>query len=50
MTDKLTLEGTTKERILQWKKYLYVRAGVDTTSECNRVAKALGFTELVDYT
>jgi hypothetical protein len=45
--DILTLEGTKKQKRKQWKSYLQVRAGVIDVHECNRIAKAMGFKELV---
>ena len=45
--DILTLEGTKKQKIKAWRKYLTVRANVWNVHECNQIAKDLGFRELV---
>ena len=45
--DVLTLEGTKKQKIKAWRRYLTVRAGVWDVHQCNRIAKDLGFRELI---
>lgn len=45
--DVLTLEGTKRKKRKQWRAYLKVRAGIIDFHECNRVARELGFEELV---
>ena len=45
--DLLTLEGTKKQKIKAWRKYLTVRAGVWDVHACNQIARELGFKELV---
>jgi hypothetical protein len=45
--DILTLEGTRKQKLKQWRGYLQVRCGVIDYHECNRIAKAMGFRDLV---
>ena len=47
--DIITLEGMPQERINQWRRYLFARAGVDDLTQCNRVAEAMGFHELVSW-
>ena len=45
--DILTLEGTKKQKRKQWRKYLQVRAGISDYHECNRIARKMGFKELI---
>ena len=45
--DVLTLEGTKKQKQAAWRRYLSVRCGIWDYHEYNRIAKALGFDELI---
>ena len=45
--DILTLRGSKKQKRKDWRKYLAVRADISDYHECNRIAKALGFDELI---
>jgi hypothetical protein len=45
--DILRLEGTKKQKRKQWRGYLQVRCGVVDYHECNRIAREMGFRELV---
>lgn len=49
IADVVTLTGDRSSRVIQWRKYLSIRVGTTSISECNRIAKALGFLELVDW-
>ena len=45
--DILTVSGTKKKKKKQWRKYLAVRCGISDYHTCSRIAKELGFDELV---
>lgn len=45
--DIVTLTGTKKQKRAAWRRYLSVRCGVFDYHECNRIARELGFRELV---
>ena len=45
--DIVTLEGTKKQKIKAWRRYLRVRLGTQDVHTMNRVTNALGFNELV---
>lgn len=49
IADVLTLSGDRSARVIQWRKYLSVRVGTTSITECNRIATALGFPELIDW-
>ena len=46
-TDILTLTGTKKQKRAAWRRYLSIRCGEFDFHECNRIAKELGFKELI---
>ena len=45
--DIVTLDGTKKARIKQWRNYLRVRLGTNDVHKMQRVTRALGFRELL---
>ena len=45
--DVVTLTGTKKQKRAAWRRYLGVRCDVFDYHECDRIAKELGFTELI---
>lgn len=45
--DIVHLTGTKKQKRAAWRRYLSVRAEVFDYHECNRIARELGFKELI---
>ena len=45
--DVVTLTGTKKQKRAAWRRYLGVRCEVFDYHECNRIARELGFKELI---
>ena len=49
VTDVVTLKGSRMERVNAWRRYLYVRTGTKNITTCNKIAKAMGFDELIEW-
>jgi len=49
LTDVLTLKGSRMERVKAWRRYLYVRTGQRNITHANKIAKAMGFDELIEW-
>ena len=49
LTDVLTLKGTRMERVNAWRRYLFVRTGQRDITQANKIAKAMGFDELIEW-
>jgi len=45
--DEVTLNGTKKKRIKQWREYLRIRLKTQDVHTMNKVTKQLGFEELI---
>ena len=45
--DVVTLQGTKKKRIKQWREYLRIRLKTQDIHTMNRMTKELGFEELI---
>lgn len=48
VTDVLTLSGPRRRKIRDWRMYLKTRLGIDSISQCNTIARGLGFYELIN--
>ncbi len=45
--DIVTLQGTKKRRIKEWRQYLAIRLETTDVHTMNRMTKAMGFEELI---